>query len=275
MRRLGQAAGYAVAILASLFFVYPFWWMAVSSFRTQEQVLTAPLVLWPEAWRLDAWRSIGEMGGVSLWTYLGNSLLITGAATLVGVAATALGAYALYRAPRLPGFGLVQYAFLLTIMYPNMLLVIPLYFVIYQMGLLGTYTGIVLSIAIVPLVFFIFVQFFRSIPAELLDAAEVDGASEWQMVRRVVLPIAKPIVLTAVLIAVLLNWQQWFQVLVISTSPQSYNLPVALLQLNSEYGINFQATMALATLNCVPVIIIFLLTQRTVMSGFVAGAVKG
>lgn len=275
MRRVWAVLAWVVAIAVSTVFVYPFYWMVVSSFRTQEAVLTEPLALWPEAWRLDAYRAIAEIGGVPLWRYAVNSVIITGAATALGVTATAMGAYALYRAPRSPGFGLVRYSFLLTIMYPNMLLVIPLYFVIYYLGLLGTYAGIVLAIAIVPLTFFIFVQFFTSIPRELMDAAEVDGATEWQMLRRIVLPIARPILLTATLIAVLLNWQQWFQVLVISTSPDSYSLPVALVSLNSEYGVNFQATMALATLTCLPVVIVFLLTQRSVMSGFVAGAVKG
>lgn len=275
MRILWGILAWITALSVSAVFVYPFYWMAISSFRTQEAVLTEPLALWPEAWRLDAYRSLAEVGGVPLWRYALNSVAITGAATLIGVTATAMGAYALYRAPRLPGFGLVRYGFLLTIMYPNMLLVIPLYFVVYYLGLLGTYAGIVLAIAIVPLTFFVFVQFFASIPRELMDAAEVDGASEWQTLRRVVLPIARPILLTATLIAVLLNWQQWFQVLVISTSPDTYSLPVALVSLNSEYGVNFQATMALATLTCLPVVVVFVLTQRNVMSGFVAGAVKG
>lgn len=275
MRILWGTLAWITALSVSAVFVYPFYWMAISSFRTQEAVLTEPLALWPEAWRLDAYRSLAEVGGVPLWRYALNSVAITGAATLIGVTATAMGAYALYRAPRLPGFGLVRYGFLLTIMYPNMLLVIPLYFVVYYLGLLGTYAGIVLAIAIVPLTFFVFVQFFASIPRELMDAAEVDGASEWQTLRRVVLPIARPILLTATLIAVLLNWQQWFQVLVISTSPDTYSLPVALVSLNSEYGVNFQATMALATLTCLPVVVVFVLTQRNVMSGFVAGAVKG
>ncbi len=274
-RFLLKLAAYGAASLVSLFFIYPFYWMVISSFRTQEAVLSNPLALWPEEWRLTAYTKILRLGGLPLSSYVMNSLWITLGATVVGVLVMALGAYALYRAPKLPLFPTIQASFFLTIMYPNMLLVIPLYFVMYYLGLLGTYTGIILSIAIIPLVFFIFVQFFRTIPGELINASIVDGASEFQAFRYVIMPIAAPVFMTAGLIAALLNWKQWLQVLIISTGPENYTLPVALLSLNTEYGIDFQATMALATLTCVPIILLFLLTQRRVMSGFLAGAVKG
>jgi ABC-type glycerol-3-phosphate transport system permease component len=273
--RLFRAGLVTLASLIALVFVYPFYWMLVSAFRTQEAILSAPLRLIPESLNWSAFQTIATIGGVPLWRYAVNSVTITIAATVVGVCATGLGAYALYRNPRLPLFTSVRYGFLLTIMYPHMLLVIPLYFVSHQLGLLNTYWGVILVMSLVPLVFFIFVQFFRSIPHEMIDAARVDGASEWQILTMVVLPIARPVIMTAVLIAFLLNWKQWFPILVLSSDPATHTLPVALISLNSEYGINFQATMALATLTVIPVVALFLLTQRRVLSGFMAGAVKG
>ena len=169
----------------------------------------------------------------------------------------------------------MRYGFLLTIMYPNMMLVIPLYFVVFHLGLLGTYAGIVLAVSLVPLVFFVFMQFFRTIPAEIIEAASVDGASEWVILWRIVVPLARPVILTATLIAFLLNWKQWFPILVLSASADTYTLPVALISLNSEYGVNFQATMALATLTVLPVMLLFLITQRRVLDGLMAGALKG
>ncbi len=273
--RLFRAGLVTLASLIALVFVYPFYWMLVSAFRTQEAILSAPLRLIPESLNWSAFQTIATIGGVPLWRYAVNSVTITIAATVVGVCATGLGAYALYRNPRLPLFTSVRYGFLLAIMYPHMLLVIPLYFVSHQLGLLNTYWGVILVMSLVPLVFFIFVQFFRSIPHEMIDAARVDGASEWQILTMVVLPIARPVIMTAVLIAFLLNWKQWFPILVLSSDPATHTLPVALISLNSEYGINFQATMALATLTVIPVVALFLLTQRRVLSGFMAGAVKG
>ena len=272
---LSRAALYAVASAIAFVFVYPFYWMLVSAFRTQEAILSAPLRLVPESLDLTAYRSIAEIGGIALWRYGLNSVLITLASTALGVCVTGLGAYALYRGPRLPLFSSVRYGFLLAIMYPHMLLVIPLYFVTHRLGLLNSYLGVILVLSLVPLVFFIFVQFFRSVPTEMIDAARMDGASEWQILTLVILPIARPVILTAVLIAFLLNWKQWFPILVLSTEPSTHTLPVALISLNTEYGINFQATMALATLTVLPVVALFLATQRRVLSGFMAGAVKG
>jgi multiple sugar transport system permease protein len=274
-RRAPVIALYALAIGISLIFVYPFLWMIVSSFRTQEAILSAPLRLLPESLNLDAFRSIAEIGGDPIMGFILNSVLITVVATFLGVCVTGLGAYALYRQPKLPLFSTVRYGFLLTIMYPNIMLVIPLYFVVYKIGLLGTYAGIILSLSLVPLLFFVFVQFFQTIPTDIIEAAHIDGASEWDIFRRIVIPLARPVVVTATLVAFLLNWKQWFPVLVLSTTPDSYTLPVALISLNSEYGINFQATMALATLTVLPVVVLFLITQRRVIDGIMAGAVKG
>ena len=276
MRRALPLIGlYATATIVSLAFVYPFVWMIVSAFRTQSAILSAPLRLWPEHLDLGAFRSIAQIGGDPLWGFVVNSVAITLAATAIGVAATGLGAYALYRRPGLPLFASVRRGFMLTIMYPNMMLTIPLYFVVYRLGLLGTYAGIILSVSLVPLTFFVFVQFFQTIPVEIVEAASVDGASEWHIFSRIVVPLARPVVATATLIAFLLNWKQWFPVMVLSTTSDSYTLPVALVSLNSEYGIDFQATMALATLTVVPVAVLFLITQRRVIDGIVAGAVKG
>ena len=249
MKRMFARFGlYLLAIFVSLVFVYPFYWMIVSAFRTQKAILSTPIRLLPESFDLTAFRSIAAIGGDPLGGFIVNSVVITLAATAIGVCATGLGTYALYRRPASRLFRSVRYAFLLTIMYPNMMLVIPLYFVVYQLGLLGTYAGIILATSLVPLTFFVFVQFFGTIPRDIIEAAAVDGASEWRIFRDIIVPLARPVVLTATLIAFLLNWKQWFPVMVLSTSSDSYTLPVALISLNSEYGINFQATMALSTL---------------------------
>lgn len=270
-----RIAAYSVAIVTSVLFLYPYYWMFVSSFRDAEAILTAPLRLLPERWSLDALESVSEVGGVPLTTFILNSLWITTASTAVAVVVCALAAYALMRKPRLPGLGLIRAGFLLVVMYPYMLLVIPVYIVMFHFGLLGTYTGIILFLSLGPIQFFLFEQFFRALPTEIIDAARIDGASELQVLFRVVLPMAMPVVGTVTLVTFLLNWSQWFPILVISRSPETFTLPVALLMLNSELGVDFQGIMALSTLTTLPVVVVFFLTQRRVMQGMTAGAVKG
>lgn len=270
-----QIVAYAFAGLVGLAFLYPYWWMLVSAFRSTRAIMDDPLRLLPETLDLSILQEIAELGGVSLARYIGNSLAITTASTVLSVVVTALGAYALTRKPQLPGFTALRYGFLITIMYPYMLLVIPVYLVMFKLGLLGSYAGIVLFLALGPIQFFLFEQFFRKIPGEVIEAAIIDGASEAQILFRIVLPMASSITATVALITFLLNWAQWFPVLVISKTPDTYTLPVALLSMNTELGANFQGIMALAVITTLPVAGLFLLAQKRVMEGMAAGAVKG
>jgi ABC-type glycerol-3-phosphate transport system permease component len=270
-----KALAYATAILVSLVCLYPFFWMVVSAFRTSKAILASPLRPWPENFSFAVFSDLAQIGGTSLWVYAGNSVLITTASTMLSVLITALGAYALVRRPDFWLFKALRMGFMATIMYPYMLLVIPVYLVMYKIGLLGSYAGIVLFLAVGPIQFFLFEQFFRTLPRSVLEAAVVDGATERQILFQVVMPMAAPAVATASIITFLLNWSQWLPVLVVSKSPATYTLPVALMNLNGELGVNFQGIMALSSLTTLPVILFFLMTQRRVMTGMTAGAVKG
>jgi ABC-type glycerol-3-phosphate transport system permease component len=268
-------AFYALAISVSIVFLYPYWWMCLGMFRSAREVLGNPLRPWPESFDLSVFGEIARVGGVDFWRYAFNSFAITGASTALGIVVTAAGAYALARRPDLPGFRWLRAGFLVTIMYPYMLLVIPVYIVVFKLGLLGSYAGIVLFLALGPIQFFLFDQFFRTLPKEVTEAAIVDGASEAQILFRIVMPMAKPITATVALITFLINWSQWFPILVISRSPDTFTLPVALLAMNGELGSNFRGIMALAFVTTLPVAVLFVLAQRRVMEGMAAGAVKG
>jgi multiple sugar transport system permease protein len=266
---------YGAASIVAFAFLYPYWWMLVGAFRRTRDVLSNPLRPFPEQIDFGVFSEIARIGGVDLWVYIVNSLLITTASTLLSVAVTALGAYALVRRPDLPGFKVLRAGFLLTIMYPYMLLVIPVYVVMFKLGLLGTMAGIILFLALGPIQFFLFEQFFRAIPPSVIEAALIDGANEVTILTRIVMPMAAPVVATVTLITFLLNWSQWFPILVISRSSDTYTLPVALLSMNTELGSNFQGIMALAVLTTLPPAILFVMAQKRVMAGMAAGAVKG
>ncbi|MCM0019178.1 MAG: carbohydrate ABC transporter permease [Tagaea sp.] len=266
---------YAIAVPISLVFLFPYWWMCLGMFRSPRQVLGQPLRLWPEQFDLSAFREIARIGGVDIWVYAANSLAITAASTILGVVVTAMGAYALARRPELPGFRWLRHGFMIAIMYPYMLLVIPVYIVVYKIGLLGSYAGIVLFLALGPIQFFLFDRFFRTLPREVVEAATMDGASEAQILFRVILPMAMPVLATVTLITFLINWSQWFPILVISRSPDTFTLPVALLTMNGELGASFRAIMTLAFATTLPVAALFVIAQRRVMEGMAAGAVKG
>jgi len=263
------------AALVSIICLYPFYWMLVSSFRTSKSILKDPLRLWPESISFETLADLASIGGTPLWVYVANSLVITTLSTVLSVFVTAFGAYALVRRPDFWLFKLFRFGFLASIMYPYMLLVIPVYLVMFKIGLLGSYAGIILFLALGPIQFFLMEQFFQTMPRSVMEAAAMDGATEGQILLQVVMPMAMPVVATASIITFLLNWSQWLPVMVISKSSDTFTLPVALLNLNGELGVNFQGIMALSVLTTLPVIVFFLLAQRRVMSGMTAGAVKG
>ncbi|MGX1196008.1 carbohydrate ABC transporter permease [Metabacillus sp. SLBN-84] len=277
--RVGMISTYFILTLISLLMIYPFAWMIISSFRPSSDILTSPFRIDISSLTLEAYEKIALLGGVSIWKYVFNSLIITLFATLLIIIVTSLGAYAIYRKPTLPGFKILENGFLLSIMYPAVLLLIPLYVISFKLELLGTYKGIIFILAggawggALP--FFLFRQFFAKIPQEVIEAAEIDGASEFRILRRIVVPLAMPVYATATLITFMLTWGLWLPVLVISNDTNTYTLATALVNLNSELGIDFQSTMALSTLVTVPIVIIFLLTQKRVMEGISAGSVKG
>jgi ABC-type glycerol-3-phosphate transport system permease component len=272
---MARVAAYVFACLISVLFLYPYLWMVLGAFRSTQEILSAPLRLWPEHVSFEAFRSIGDVGGLSFMRALLNSVGITAVSSVLAVVVTALGAYALTRRPDALAFRLLRGGFLLTMMYPYMLLVIPVYIVMYKLGLLGGYTGIVLFLALGPVQFFLFEQFFRTLPNEVIEAATIDGADETTILFRIVLPMARPVVATVAIITFLLNWAQWFPVMVISATPDTYTLPVALLNVNGELGTDFQGIMALAVVTTIPPVLLFLVAQRRVMGGMTEGAVKG
>ena len=127
--------------------------------------------LWPERFDWSGFRSIADVGGSPLWLAAVNSVAITALSAVLAVAVAALGAYALSRRPRSRAFRALRFGFLVAMMYPAMLLVIPVYIVMYQIGMLGSYAGIVLFLALGPVQFFLFDQFFRTLPAEVIEQA--------------------------------------------------------------------------------------------------------
>lgn len=267
--------------LISAIMVYPFLWMFFGSFKTNQEIIQYPLSLLPRRWVLSGWRGIMTLSGNPVGHYFKNSVLIAGGSTLLVVLATSLGGYALYRKPNLPGFAVIETSFSLSLMYPAVLLLIPLYVIVIRLKLYGTnnFWGIILASSTgawgAALPFFLFKNFFKSLPYELIESATLDGAGELQLFCRIVVPVIYPVFTTATLISFLSSWGLWLPVTMLSKDMSTYNLAAMLVNLNSDLGVDMSMTAALATTISLPVVVIFLLTQRKVMDGIAAGSVKG
>jgi ABC-type glycerol-3-phosphate transport system permease component len=270
-----RIAGYLVALFIALLMVYPFVWMISSSLKPTKEIFESTLNLIPEQPTVKAYESLRVLAGIAMERYVFNSLYIVGVSTVLSVLVSSLGAYAVHRKPGLPGFGLLDKFFLVSIMYPYILLLMPVYVLMFRLGLLGTYTGIILFLTLGPIQYYLFREFFSKVPDSVIESAQMDGATEWQVFGRIVFPMARPVFLTGFLLTFILNWDKWFPVLVISTSMKTYTLTVALFNLDTQLQVDFPAIMALSTIVSAPIIAVFIATQRRVMEGFAVGSVKG
>jgi len=266
---------YLSASLVSAMMIFPFLWMISSSLKPTRDIFADTLRLIPKKVTFSAYESLRNLAGIPFGVYLTNSVVIVGFSVALGIFVSSLGAYAISRKPDLPGFRMVEKLFLLSIMYPYILLMTPVYVVMYHLGLLGSVAGIVLFLALGPIQYFLFREFFTKIPKAVIESAQMDGAGELRTFVSVIAPMAQPVFMTALLLGFIINWDNWFPVLVISTSMKTYTLPVALFNLDSQLEVNFPEIMALSTLVSLPVMLVFVLTQRKVIAGFAAGSVKG
>ncbi|MDX6685163.1 MAG: trehalose/maltose transport system permease protein [Baekduia sp.] len=260
-----------------IFAMFPVLWIMSLSFKTAATVGDGRLV--PKQWTFDNYKGLFSGGLDSpLLRPLINSILIALIATTIAVALASLAAYAIARLD-FPGKAIVLGGALAVSMFPPISVVGPLFDMWRALGLYDTYPGLIipyLTFAL-PLAIYILVAFFREIPWDLEEAAQVDGATPFQAFRRVIFPLAAPGVFTAAILVFIFAWNDFVFAISLTSSNASRTVPAAIAfftgesQFTSPTG-NIAAAAVLVT---VPIIIFVLIFQRRIVAGLTAGAVKG
>jgi len=276
-RVLGRAQGpvaYAILTALLLVVVFPFYWMFVSSLKSEEQMRTLTAMFWPSPAVLDNYRQL--LGKTDFGAWYGNSIVVALSSTFVATAIGTLGAYALARL-KFFGRAFMASATLITYLVPPSILFIPLYAQIRNLGLADSLTGLVAAYPsfTVPFVTWLLMGYFESIPEELEEAAMIDGATRFGAFRRIILPLAAPGVLAAALFAFTQAWNEFLYALVFITNVKLRTLPVGLSTFitGDVYGWGF--LMAGAVLTTLPVIAAYTYLQKYMVEGLTAGSVKG
>jgi len=271
-RLLASVGTHAMLIATSAMFLLPMVFVIATSLMTDHQSLTREL--WPRPFE---WGNFAKVfARIDLLRFTWNTTQIAVLSTVGVVVSSVPVAYALSRM-RWRGR---QAAFLLvlaTLMLPFQVTVVPLYVIFVRLHWIGS-----LKPLIVPSFFgdafsiFLLRQFFLTIPDELSDAARVDGASEWQIMTRVIVPLAKPAIAAIALFNFLYNWNDFFgPLLYIGTNKQLYTLSLALSEFRTVHHVEWNLTMAASLLFMLPVIVIFFLAQRVFVEGVTLTGVKG
>lgn len=255
--------------------IFPLAWMVMTAFKTDQEIFFSPWAL-PAAPQWDnfvrAWTE------ASIGQYFVNSLIVVSGSLMLTLILSSMAAYVLARFA-FPGRQLVYYIFLIGLMFPIFLALVPLFFVVRDLGMLGSYHGLILVYTAYSLPFSIFflTSFFRSLPAEVAEAAIVDGASPYTVFFRVMLPMARPGLISVGIFNFLGQWNQFILPLVLNPDREHYVLSqgLAFLAIQQGYQNDWSALFAGLTITMVPVIVVYVLFQRRLEQGLTAGALKG
>ena len=268
-RVLGYAAMLAVlAVIASpLVFVF------FTSFKHQPDIYAQPTSWWPPRWHAQNYQTATEQ--IPFWTFLRNSVLITSVLAVLKLTVGVLSAFGLVFV-RFPGKTTVFLFIIAALMVPNQITVISNYALIDQVGLRNSFPGIILPLAGVAFGTFLMRNHFLTLPAEVVEAARMDGARWWQLLVRVVLPMSGPTTVAFGIIAVVGEWNEYLWPFLMSDDASVAPIPVGLTFLQQAEGVtNWGPVMAATLLAMLPILLIFLVLQRQMIKGLTAGAVKG
>jgi multiple sugar transport system permease protein len=274
-RAVGASAGkHAVLIVLAAMFALPLVWMVGTSFKTAQQALQLPVVWWP---RPFLWSNYPDLfAALPYFRFFLNTFLYAGI-TIVGVCvSSSLVAYGFSRL-RWPGRDAVFYVMLMTLILPFVCTLIPLFVMYKRFGWIGTYLPLEVPTFFGSSVFstFLLRQFFMTIPQSLSEAARIDGASEFYIYRRVILPLAKPAMAAVILFQFVYCWNDYLGPLVYIGDQNSYPLSLGLALILGDYTTNWAWVMAGATAATAPIVILFFLTQRTFIQGITVTGLKG
>jgi putative chitobiose transport system permease protein len=263
---------YALLILFAVLSVGPFLWLVSTSLKSGQDLLAYPPQLLPNPVSFRAYRDVWNAQNMPL--FLWNTVLITFWGVLANLVLSAMAGYALARL-RFPGRDIIFFLIVSTLVLPDTLNIVVNYLTLVRLNLVNTLVGVVLPNAITVFNVFLLRQAFLTIPRELEDAARIDGASEFGLWWRVMLPLVRPALLTVTILQFVAMWNLYQWPLIVLSDANKFPLSVAIARLTvGELALNFGNIAAATVISMIPVILIFLILQRYFIEGL-AGSVKG
>ena len=269
---VGRVVVFVGLVLLGVTFVVPFAFQVLVSLSTVADVDLLTLTGFPPELVPRNYEQVFD--DVPFAKYFFNSFFVAGWATLLQVVTCSMAAYAFSRV-RWPGRDKVFLLYLATLMVPGVVLMVPNFVIILQLGMFDDYTGLIIPAAFSAYGTFLLRQFMLTIPTSLDEAASIDGAGHWRIFTQVILPLARPGVIVLAIFAFLFNYNSFFWPLILTKSENLRVLPVGLLQFDSTYGAETPKIMAASLMAMIPPVILFLLLQKYLVKGIQLGAVKG
>lgn len=271
MYRLGQVTlktiEWMLLIAVALVFVFPFLWMCLTAFKTMPEVYQFPPALLPESWQFANFKQAWESG--PFFTYVWNSVLVAASILVLQFLTGVPAAYAFARY-RFPGRNFLFGLTLIALMIPPQVVFLPVYVELSSWGLVNTLWSLILPYGASAFGIFLLRQSFMQVPDEVIEAARLDHASEWKIMWRVMVPMAKPVLVTFGLFSFIYHWNDYFWPLIMTNSDTVRTLPVGIAMLKaSEGGTLWNVIMAGNMILVLPILLLFFFAQRHIIRAFV------
>jgi multiple sugar transport system permease protein len=269
--RLQSLLLHGLLLLIAVATAYPLAWMVTASLMPTGEAQSYPPHFWPSRVTFAHYAALFER--LNMARYLGNSLIIASAVTLLSLLLNSLAGYALAKL-RFPGRDRLFRLLLVALMIPAQVAMIPLFLLMKELGLINSYWGVILPSAATIVGIFLIRQYALSIPDSLLDAARIDGASEWRIYRTIALPLMRPILVTLAVFTFMTTWNDFMWPLVVLIDSDLQTLPVGVAILSGEHVQDTELMMAASVVTLLPVLALFLFVQRYYVAGILAGGLK-
>lgn len=261
-------------VVVTAVYLIPVYWMLVTSLKTRDTIFAVPPHLIPLPPTIESY-SRAVFGDADIARGLLNSAIIAVGTTIVALVLALPAAYGLAKL-RVPGLGIVLMLMLLVQMVPSVNLALPMFVLFSSAGLVNSYVGLIVANAslAVPLAVTILRPYFLSVPAEVVEAAKVDGCNELTAFLRVALPVSAPGIVTVAVISFLGAWGEFVFGLSLATSKQIQPITIVLAEITNEFGVRWNDLMAVSAVIALPVIAAFIFLQRYIVAGLTDGATK-
>jgi len=259
-------------LLLALVVVFPLLWMLSVSFMQRGEASAFPPPLLPAHATFANYRELFEHAGMG--RYLFNSLFLATTVTLLSLAFNLSAGYAFAKL-RFAGRERIFQALLGALLVPAQVGMIPLFLMMKWMHLVNTYGGVIVPCLTTAFGIFLVRQYARSIPDDLIEAARIDGAGEWRIFLRIILPLLKPVIVTLAIFSFLNTWNDFMWPLIVLSDREWLTAPVAIASLSREHVQDYELMMAGSVVTILPVLALFLVLQRHYIQGLLLGSVKG
>jgi multiple sugar transport system permease protein len=279
LRLLSDFAHSLGLFLAMVVICLPGAWIVLSSMRPTVEIMAKPPVWIPQKLSFEAYTAmfgvVGQ-GGIPVWDYFRNSLIISITSTVIAIAIGMAGGYAFARF-RFRGKSALFLGLMLTRTVPGIALSLPLFIIFARVGIIDTHLALIVTyVALnVPFTIWLIDGFFRQVPRDLAEAAQIDGCTRWQAFWQVEFPLAGPGIASSAIFAFMTSWNEFALASQLTRSVNSKTLPVGLLDYTSEFTIDWRGMCALAVVMILPAFLLTFVIQKRLVSGLTFGAVKG